>query len=122
MTRALVTGLGAITPIGLTAPEFWANLVAGVSGAGPITRFDVHVCRPEDSDVPATVLHSLFRAELAAVVEAWGAYLRAETLAAELRLGAPAAGAAVSTFELADHEIEDGGRGALVIHDCHQPA
>ncbi len=30
----------------------------------PITRFDVHVCRPEDSDVPATVLHSLFRAEL----------------------------------------------------------
>jgi 3-oxoacyl-[acyl-carrier-protein] synthase II len=35
-----VTGVGAITPIGLTAHETWQNLVAGVSGAGPITRFD----------------------------------------------------------------------------------
>ncbi len=40
MTRALVTGVGAITPIGLTAHEFWDNLVAGVSGVGPTTRFD----------------------------------------------------------------------------------
>lgn len=40
MTRALVTGVGAITPIGLTAHDFWNNLVAGVSGAGRITRFD----------------------------------------------------------------------------------
>ncbi len=40
MTRALVTGVGAITPIGLTAHDFWNNLVAGVSGAGHITRFD----------------------------------------------------------------------------------
>jgi 3-oxoacyl-[acyl-carrier-protein] synthase II len=40
VTRALVTGVGAITPIGLSAPEFWKNLVAGESGAGPITRFD----------------------------------------------------------------------------------
>ena len=40
MTRAFVTGLGAITPIGLTAHDFWENLVAGVSGAGTITRFD----------------------------------------------------------------------------------
>lgn len=40
MTRALVTGVGAITPIGLTAHEFWRNLVAGVSGIGAITRFD----------------------------------------------------------------------------------
>ncbi len=40
MTRALVTGLGAITPIGLTAHDFWENLVAGVSGASQITRFD----------------------------------------------------------------------------------
>ena len=40
MTRALVTGLGAITPTGKTAQEFWENLVNGVSGAGPITRFD----------------------------------------------------------------------------------
>lgn len=40
MTRAFVTGVGAITPIGLTAHEFWKNLVAGVSGVTRITRFD----------------------------------------------------------------------------------
>ncbi len=40
MTRIVVTGMGAITPIGLTAKEFWANLIDGVSGAGPITHFD----------------------------------------------------------------------------------
>ncbi|TEU11219.1 MAG: beta-ketoacyl-[acyl-carrier-protein] synthase II [Anaerolineales bacterium] len=40
MQRAVITGLGAITPIGLTVEEFWANLRAGVSGAGPITAFD----------------------------------------------------------------------------------
>ena len=38
--RAVVTGLGAITPIGNDAPTFWRNLIAGVSGVGPITRFD----------------------------------------------------------------------------------
>lgn len=38
--RVVVTGLGALTPIGNTAPQFWNNLVAGVSGAAPITRFD----------------------------------------------------------------------------------
>ena len=40
MTRALVTGVGAITPIGLTAHEFWKNLAGGVSGISAITRFD----------------------------------------------------------------------------------
>jgi 3-oxoacyl-[acyl-carrier-protein] synthase II len=40
VTRALVTGLGAITPIGLTAQDFWKNLVDGVSGVTTITRFD----------------------------------------------------------------------------------
>ncbi|MEO8626372.1 MAG: beta-ketoacyl-ACP synthase II [Candidatus Limnocylindrales bacterium] len=38
--RAVVTGLGAVTPIGNDHPTFWKNLVAGVSGVGPITRFD----------------------------------------------------------------------------------
>jgi len=38
--RAVITGLGAVTPIGNDHPTFWRNLVAGVSGAGPITRFD----------------------------------------------------------------------------------
>ena len=38
--RAVVTGLGAITPIGNDVPTFWSNLVAGVSGVAPITLFD----------------------------------------------------------------------------------
>jgi 3-oxoacyl-[acyl-carrier-protein] synthase II len=38
--RAVVTGFGAITPIGNDYPTFWRNLLAGMSGAGPITHFD----------------------------------------------------------------------------------
>ena len=38
--RAVVTGLGAVTPIGNDHPTFWRNLIAGVSGVGPITHFD----------------------------------------------------------------------------------
>ncbi len=38
--RAVVTGIGAVTPIGNDHPTFWKNLVAGVSGGGPITHFD----------------------------------------------------------------------------------
>lgn len=40
LKRVVVTGLGAITPLGNTAPETWESLVAGKSGAGPITLFD----------------------------------------------------------------------------------
>ena len=39
--RVVITGLGAVTPIGNTAEEFWRNLVAGKSGIKRITRFDV---------------------------------------------------------------------------------
>ena len=38
--RVVVTGLGALTPIGNNVPEFWNNLLNGKSGANPITRFD----------------------------------------------------------------------------------
>ena len=37
----VVTGLGAITPVGNSVPEFWENIVNGVSGAGPITHFEM---------------------------------------------------------------------------------
>ena len=37
---AVVTGLGALTPVGLDAPSTWRALVAGESGVGPITQFD----------------------------------------------------------------------------------
>jgi 3-oxoacyl-[acyl-carrier-protein] synthase II len=38
--RVVVTGLGALTPIGNTAEELWASLTEGRSGIGPITKFD----------------------------------------------------------------------------------
>lgn len=40
MRRIVVTGLGALTPTGNTVTEYWNSLIAGKSGAGPITRFD----------------------------------------------------------------------------------
>jgi 3-oxoacyl-[acyl-carrier-protein] synthase II len=40
LKRVVVTGLGAITPLGNDPQTYWDNLIAGVSGAGPITRFD----------------------------------------------------------------------------------
>ena len=40
LKRVVVTGLGALTPIGNTVPEYWDALLNGVSGAGPITGFD----------------------------------------------------------------------------------
>lgn len=40
MKRVVITGLGALTPIGNNANEFWQGLVNGVSGAAPITHFD----------------------------------------------------------------------------------
>jgi 3-oxoacyl-[acyl-carrier-protein] synthase II len=38
--RVVITGLGAITPLGLTVKETWEGLVAGRSGVGPVTQFD----------------------------------------------------------------------------------
>lgn len=40
LRRVVVTGLGAVTPIGNDVPTLWKNALAGVSGAGPITHFD----------------------------------------------------------------------------------
>jgi 3-oxoacyl-[acyl-carrier-protein] synthase II len=47
MRRVVVTGLGLVTPLGGDVETTWSNLVAGKSGAGPITRFDAsdHKCR-----------------------------------------------------------------------------
>lgn len=41
LKRVVVTGLGALTPLGNSPEEFWNGLINGVSGAGPITKFDV---------------------------------------------------------------------------------
>ena len=40
LKRVVVTGLGALTPIGNTVDEYWEGLANGKSGAAPITRFD----------------------------------------------------------------------------------
>ena len=40
LKRVVVTGLGALTPVGNNVEETWENLKNGVSGAGPITHFD----------------------------------------------------------------------------------
>ncbi|MBE9503310.1 MAG: beta-ketoacyl-ACP synthase II [Proteobacteria bacterium] len=48
MRRVAVTGLGAITPLGIGTEESWENLIKGVSGIGPVTRFDA-------SDFPSRI-------------------------------------------------------------------
>ena len=40
LKRVVVTGIGAVTPIGNTSEETWQNMIAGKSGAAPITQFD----------------------------------------------------------------------------------
>jgi 3-oxoacyl-[acyl-carrier-protein] synthase II len=40
MKRVVITGMGAITPLGNNVAEFWKNILAGKSGAAPITKFD----------------------------------------------------------------------------------
>ena len=44
--RVVVTGLGALTPVGNTVEEFWAALTQGKSGVGPITKFDAEAKTP----------------------------------------------------------------------------
>ncbi|MFN0188360.1 MAG: beta-ketoacyl synthase N-terminal-like domain-containing protein, partial [Bacteroidia bacterium] len=41
LKRVVITGLGALTPLGNNVADYWAGLLAGKSGAGPITLFDV---------------------------------------------------------------------------------
>ena len=45
LKRVVVTGLGAITPLGNTLPETWEGIINGKSGAGPITQFDASKSR-----------------------------------------------------------------------------
>jgi 3-oxoacyl-[acyl-carrier-protein] synthase II len=52
MQRVVVTGLGMVSPLGADVSTTWANLIAGKSGAGPITRFDA-------SDLPTRIAFEL---------------------------------------------------------------
>ena len=57
LKRVVVTGLGALTPIGNTLPAYWEGLKSGKSGAAPITRFDATLyktkfaCEVKDFDI-----------------------------------------------------------------------
>ena len=59
MKRVVITGLGALTPIGNSVEEFWTNMKNGVSGAAPITKFDTSkfkvtfACELKDYDASA---------------------------------------------------------------------
>ena len=48
MRRVVVTGLGIVSPLATGVEETWSRLLAGQSGAGPITRFDA-------SDLPCKI-------------------------------------------------------------------
>jgi len=47
LRRVVVTGLGALTPIGNNIEEFWTGLINGVSGAAPITYFDASLFKTQ---------------------------------------------------------------------------
>jgi 3-oxoacyl-[acyl-carrier-protein] synthase II len=59
--RVVITGLGAVTPLGNDVPTTWSNVIAGRSGAGPITQFDASgyktrfACEVKDFDVTPLV-------------------------------------------------------------------
>lgn len=59
MNRVVITGLGAVTAIGNTVPEYWKNLIAGKGGISPITRISTE---EHDTKVAAQVPDS-FEAE-----------------------------------------------------------
>lgn len=47
LKRVVVTGLGALTPIGNNLNDYWSNLLKGVSGAAPITHFDASLFKTQ---------------------------------------------------------------------------
>ncbi|MEM9971902.1 MAG: beta-ketoacyl synthase N-terminal-like domain-containing protein, partial [Pseudomonadota bacterium] len=53
MRRVVVTGLGMVSPLASGVEETWSRLLAGQSGAGPITRFDAsHLATTYACEVP----------------------------------------------------------------------
>src|SRR6476619_4320534 len=61
MKRVVVTGIGAVTPIGNNVNDYWKSLIGGVSGAKPITKFDAanfktrFACEVRDFDPLQTI-------------------------------------------------------------------
>ena len=66
-TALVITGMGAVTPIGIGVPAYWKNLVNGACGVGPITRFDASdmavriAAEVRDFDPAAMLPHAVAR-------------------------------------------------------------
>ncbi len=104
LKRVVVTGIGAITPLGNTAPETWENVLAGVSGAGPITHFDA----------------SLFKTQFACEVKGYNPadhFDRKEVRKYDLyaQYGVVAANEAIKDSGLEDDESLDRNRVGVLI-------
>ncbi len=111
MTRALVTGVGAITPIGLTVHDFWENLTAGVSGVTRITRFD-------SSDLPVHIAAEVHDFDAGKYMDSKGA--RRMSRFAQLAVAAAQLAAQDAKLDLKDNErsraasaIATGSGGAI---------
>ena len=61
LKRVVVTGLGAVTPLGLNVDETWEALLNGVSGAGPITHFDASQFKTQLYLLPVSVVYGLLK-------------------------------------------------------------
>ncbi len=101
MVRAVVTGLGCVTPIGESPEEFWRNLSSGVSGVRRITLFD-----PSDLDC-----------QIAAEVPDWDPtrYMEAKAARRAARFSQFAVGAARQAVEDAGLRIDDSNRDDIAI-------
>jgi len=96
--RAVVTGLGALTPIGNDAETYWSNLVAGVSGVAPIEGFDA-------SDLEVRIAAEVKGFE----PRDWMDFKQARRMARFAQLAVAAARQAIdgSGLEIGDHNRDD---------------
>ena len=101
--RVVVTGLGAVTPVGNTVEEFWSGIKAGKIGIGPITKFDA----------------SEYKVQIAAEVKDFVAKERMDFMAAKRMelFSQYAVAAAKEAFEDAgiDMEKEDAYRAGVIV-------
>ena len=116
--RAVVTGLGAITPIGNDVATYWANLTAGVSGVGPITAYDASA---EDVRIAAEVKDF--------DPKAYMDFKQARRMSRFSQLAVAAARQAIDDagLEIGDHNRDDvavvmntGGGGMVDVADGHE--
>src|SRR2546428_8092606 len=101
MVRAVVTGLGCVTPIGLNVGDVWSNLMAGVSGVKRITLFD-----PSDQEC-----------QIAAEVKGWDpiCYMEAKAAKRAARFSQFAVAAARQAVDDSSLAITAGNRDDIAV-------